>query len=73
MHLSWRRTKDAPICFVGEFDLDLNELLTNKFVRWENEKAGAIRLRFYHGSDDVIHIQINLKNPGLPIGKIISR
>jgi len=73
MHLSWKQFPEAPACFIGEFDLDLYELLAEGLVRLESGRPEAVRLRFYHGFDDVIYIQTCAKNPGRPIGKTTSR
>ncbi len=55
---------------VGEFVFDLSDLLARGYVRKEGSKSGAIRLRFYHGTDDVIYVQTNSKGPALRIGKV---
>src|SRR6266576_3844535 len=55
--LSWKRSPRDPARLVGEFDLDLHDLLAKGFVRTEKRKPGAIRLRFYHGLDGVIYVQ----------------
>jgi len=72
IRLDWRICDASPALIVGEFDLDLNYLLTNEYVRHDRGKTGAIRLRFYHGLDDKIYIQKNLKSPAYFVGDFPS-
>jgi hypothetical protein len=69
LHLSWKSGPSNPARLVGEFNLDLHGLLAKGFVRSEKSKPGAIRLRFYHGLDDMIYVQTKRNGPMLPLGK----
>lgn len=71
LRLSWRRSPCDPAQLIGVFDLDLPGLLAGHYVRVEPGTRNGIRLRFYHGSDDVIYIQANRDGPGMPIGKVL--
>ena|SRR5256885_4656004 len=70
MRLSWKESSDAPVQFIGVFDLDLHKLLAANYIRISSEAQDKVRLRFYHGLDDVIYIQVNNDEPGLPIGTV---
>jgi hypothetical protein len=70
LHLSWRRSSRDSMQIIGIFELDLWKLLEASYIRVESGTEGEIRLRFYHGLDDVIYIQVNMKGPGLPIGQL---
>ena len=68
LRLSWKESSNQPIRFIGIFDLDLRKLLAANYICISSESQDKIRLRFYHGLDDVIYIQVNNDGPGLPIG-----
>lgn len=70
LRLSWRASREDPSKFLGIFDLDLRKLLAAGHVRLEKESRDAIRLRFYHGMDDVVYIQVNRNRPALPVGTL---
>jgi hypothetical protein len=67
--LRWRKAASAPIQFVGYFRLDLPALLSAGYVR-HDAQAGCVRLRFWHGSDDGVYIQVNPDAPALRIGTV---
>ena len=71
IRLSWKSSPNSAAQFIGEFDLDLHDLLARGFVRLETGKPGGIRLRFYHGFDDVIYIQANKDSSTFPIAKFL--
>ncbi|HEV2882300.1 MAG TPA: hypothetical protein VGX24_13550 [Pyrinomonadaceae bacterium] len=55
----------------GIFNLDLRNLLAAGYIRVEPKTEGhEVRLRFYHGADNVIYIQTKMNAPGLPIGRM---
>jgi hypothetical protein len=70
MRLSWKGSSDAPVRFIGVFDLDLHKLLAANYIRISSEGPDKVWLRFHHGLDDVIYIQVNNEGPGLPIGTV---
>lgn len=70
LRLSWKESSNAPVCYIGVFDLDLQKLLAAKYICTSSEPQDKVRLRFYHGLDDVIYIQVNNEGPGLPIGTV---
>ncbi|MDT4896076.1 MAG: hypothetical protein QOH25_1153 [Acidobacteriota bacterium] len=70
LRLSWRNSSADRGQFIGVFDLDLQKLLAANYIRLEPGTQDKARLRFYHGSDDVIYIQANMEGPGLPIGTV---
>lgn len=70
LRLSWKRSSKDPVHLIGVYELDLRELLTAGYARIERNTQNEIRLRFYHGYDDVIYIQVNSKEPGLPVGRM---
>lgn len=70
LRLSWKEHSDAPVQFIGVFDLDLNKLLAANYIHVSSESEDKVRLRFYHGLDNVIYIQVNNDGPGLPIGTV---
>jgi hypothetical protein len=67
--LSWKTAPNQNAKLIGIFELDLRKLLNANYVRPESSKPDAVRLRFYHGYDNVIYIQVNNKEPRLPVGK----
>ena len=71
IRLSWRASRGNSPRIVGIFDLDLRKLLTAKYVCLEKESRDAIRLRFYHGMNDVVYIQVNRNGPALPVGTLV--
>jgi len=70
LRLSWKRSPKDSVHLIGVYELDLRRLLTAGYVRIEPKTENEIRLRFYHGYDDVIYIQVNSKEPGLPVGRM---
>lgn len=71
LRLSWKENSKSPSKLIGIFELYLKELLAERYVRLEPKAENSIRLRFYHGWDNVIYIQVNNKELGLPIGRMI--
>ena len=70
LRLSWKRTPKDSSHLIGIYELDLRRLLEAGFVRVEPKTGNEIRLRFYHGHDNLIYIQVNSNEPGLPIGSM---
>ena len=70
LRLSWRKSSTERAQLIGVFDLDLQKLLAANYIRLEPGTQDKVRLRFYHGSDDVIYIQANMEGPGLPIATV---
>ena len=70
LRLSWKKGPKDSARLVGFFDLHLNQLLKAGYIRYEPKSESEVRLRFYHGWDNVVYIQVNLKEPGLPIGRM---
>lgn len=70
LRLSWRKGQRDPAYLIGIFDLDLQGLLRAGYIRLESKSEKEVRLRFYHGLDNVIYIQVNLKKPALPNGRV---
>jgi hypothetical protein len=70
IRLSWKSNRKASPKLVGFFDLDLRKLLTDGNVRRERGRSRAIRLRFYHGLEGTVYIQVNRKGPALAVGKV---
>ncbi len=68
--LSWKKSSEDSARLIGIFDLDLRRLLKAGYIRLEPKSENEVRLRFYHGRDNVVYIQVNLKEPGLPIGRM---
>ena len=70
LRLSWKRSSKESSHLIGVYELDLNALLAAGYVRVEPGTENEIRLRFHHGRDGLIYIQVNSKEPGLPIGRM---
>lgn len=70
LRLSWKESPKHNAHLVGIFDLDLQRLLEAGYVRLDSKSENELRLRFYHGWDNVIYIQANMKAPALPIGRM---
>ena len=70
LRLSWRKSSMESAYLIGIFDLDLQGLLRAGYIRLEPMSEKVVRLRFYHGLDNVIYIQVNMKEPALPIGRV---
>jgi len=70
LRLSWKKSPKDSARLIGIFDLDLRGLLEAGYIRPEPKSENEVRLRFYHGSDNVIYVQVNLKEPRLPIGRV---
>jgi len=69
LRLSWKEGRNSSVHLIGVFDLDLIRLLEGGYVRREPGTRDGVRLRFLHGSDDVIYIQVNNSGSALPVGK----
>lgn len=70
LRLSWKQTPKDSSQLIGIYELDLRRLLVAGYVRVEPKTETEIRLRFYHGHDNLIYIQVNSNEPGLPIGRM---
>ena len=70
LRLSWKNGPKDSARLVGIFDLDLKELLKGGYIRYEHNSTSEVRLRFYHGLDNLVYIQVNSKERGLPIGTV---
>jgi len=70
LRLSWKRSPKDSSHLIGIYELDLRRLLDAAYVRVEPKTENEIRLRFYHGHDNLIYIQANSNEPGLPIGRV---
>jgi hypothetical protein len=68
LSLNWKADTNAPTQFVGAFEINLEGLLKEGFVRIE-ETTGKVRLRFYHDADGIIYIQTKSGRPRLPVGR----
>ena len=64
LRLSWKRSPKDRVHLIGVYELHLRQLLTAGYARSEPKTQNDIRLRFYHGYDDVIYIQVNSKSRG---------
>jgi hypothetical protein len=69
IHLSWKVSPGSQVHGVGAFELDLHKLLEAQLIRRESSKPGKVRLRFWHGFDDMIYIQARPEGDALPIGQ----
>ena len=70
LRLSWKHSPKDSSHLIGIYELDLRRLLDAGYVRVEPKTENEIRLRFYHGHDNLIYIQVNSNEPGLPIGRV---
>src|SRR5439155_20787149 len=70
LRLSWKKGPKDSARLVGIFDLDLKQLLKAGYIRYEPKSESEVRLRFYHDRDNVVYIQVNSKERGLPIGRV---
>jgi len=70
LRLSWKKGPKDSARLVGIFDLDLRQLLKAGYIRYEPKSEDEVRLRFYHDLDDLVKIQTNSKEKGLPIGRV---
>ncbi|MBN2284422.1 MAG: hypothetical protein JXO48_11085 [Deltaproteobacteria bacterium] len=68
LHLSWKRHADGAAEFIGIFKLHIGTLLQEGYIRQEG--GGKVRLRIFHGSDDVLYIQTRSGKPALAIGEL---
>ncbi len=68
LRLHWKTSPTASPRFVGSFEIKLRKLLVNEYIR--DEGGGFVRLRFYHGHDDVIYVKQRLDWPGIPVGHL---
>jgi len=70
LRLSWKKGPRDSTHLIGIFDLDLMRLLEAGYIRIDAESQDEVRLRFYHGLDNLIYVQVKTKEPGLPIGRM---
>lgn len=70
LRLSWKKGPKDSARLVGIFDLDLKQLVKAGYIRYEPKSEDEVRLRFYHDWDNVVNIQVNSKEQGLPIGRV---
>jgi hypothetical protein len=70
LRLSWRKGPKDSARLVGIFDLDIKQLLKAGYIRYEPKSQDEVRLRFYHDWDNVLTIQVNSNEQGLPIGRV---
>jgi hypothetical protein len=68
LNLSWKKKSDSPAEFIGMFRLDMQELFSEGYIREDGKDK--VRLRIYHGSDDILYIQTRSGKPALAIGKL---
>ncbi len=66
--LKWRKSPKHAAISVGVFKLDLSGLLKAGYVR-EEKTRGMVRLRFWHGPDNLIYIQVNSESRKLPVAR----
>lgn len=66
--LKWRKSPQHAAISIGVFKLDLSGLLKAGYVRKE-KTPGMVRLRFWHGPDNLIYIQVNSESRKLPVGR----
>jgi hypothetical protein len=71
LRLSWKKGPKDSARLVGIFDLDLKQLLKAGYIRYEPMSENEVRLRFYHGWDNVVYIQANSKEQELAIGRVL--
>ena len=71
LRLSWKKSPNDSSRLVGIFDLDLKQLLKAGYIRYEPNSTDEVRLRFYHGWDNLVYIQVSSKERGLPIGRLL--
>ena len=71
MCLSWKKSPRDPVNLIGTFELNLEGLLEEGYIRLETNSDKEVRLRFYHGWDNTIYIQTRSKEPGLEIGTMV--
>ncbi len=70
LRLCWRRSSDSPERFIGCYRLDLAGLESSGFVRKE-AKSGKYRVRIVHASDNNLYLQLNSKDPRIPLGRFV--
>ncbi len=68
LRLSWKKSPKDSVHLIGVYDLYLEQLRLDGYVRDESTTKNKIRLRFYHAHDGLIYIQVNSNGPKLPIG-----
>ena len=68
LSLSWRSEAGAPAKFVGCYRLDLERLLKEELIRVE--RAGEVRVRFYHDYDGKVYLQRRLGTPRFLLGRV---
>lgn len=68
LSLSWKRKSDEPGEYIGTFKMNIEALLSKGYIRAEGEKN--VRLRIYHGEDDLFYIQTKSGEPALAIGEL---
>ena len=70
LRLSWKHSPKDSSHLIGIYELDLRGLLEAAYVRVKPKTENENRLRFYHGHDNLIYIQVNSNERGLPIGRL---
>jgi len=68
LHLSWKDETTARPRFIGSFALHLGPLLSEGYIRAENDDT--LRIRIAHGSDNLLYIQTKSGKPALAIGEM---
>ncbi len=68
LRLSWKKGPKHSVHLVGIYDIYIKQLLKAGYIRYEPNSESKVRLRFYHGLDNVVYIQMNSQGQGLPIG-----
>ncbi len=67
LHLSWKEGTTARPRFIGSYALHLGTLLSEGYIRAENDNT--LRIRIVHGSDNLLYIQRRSGKPALAIGE----
>ena len=68
LNLSWKRNSNSSAHFVGIFRLDMENLLSEGYIR--KDSTDKVRLRICHGNDYVLYIQTKSGKPALAIGTL---
>lgn len=66
--LHWQTPTEKNPYFIGNFSIDLLQLIAEGYARWENEAANQARLRIDHSEDGPIRIATSHTDKGLLIG-----
>jgi len=67
LRLRWKTSPNAQVQSIGCYRLDLQGLLSQGYVREEDEDT--IRLQFVHDSDGGIYIRVREDTPRLRVGE----